>query len=116
MFLLHLILKTTTEMVNQGMGDLLSIFNKCSLKKERSDAAGGACRKRCESPIICQGCHSLYDFPSSHKGYMATKMKSSLIWFFFFIPQPFSITKNEDCDESCLQLNIKHKTVFFSEH
>lgn len=48
-------LKTTTEMVGQGMGDLLSIFNVRSSKKKRSDTARGdhaAFRKLCESPMI----------------------------------------------------------------
>lgn len=37
------------------MGDLLSVFNKHSLKKERSDTARGdhaAFRKLCESSMI----------------------------------------------------------------
>jgi len=48
-------LKTKTEMVGQGMGDLLSIFKECSLKKERLNTARGdhaAFRKLCESLAI----------------------------------------------------------------
>lgn len=48
-------LKTTTEMVGHGMGDLLSIFIKCPLKKERSDTTReyrAAFKKLCESPTI----------------------------------------------------------------
>lgn len=105
-------LKTITEMVGQGMGDLLSTFNKHSLKKKKLDTARGdhaAFRK------VCGSCHFLYDFSSSHKGYMPTKTKSSLICC-FLSSQPFSIMKNVDYDESCLQLNNKHKSVVFSEH
>lgn len=40
MCLLHLMLKTITEMVGQGTGDLLSTFNKHSLKKKKLDTAG----------------------------------------------------------------------------
>lgn len=49
------LLKTTAEIVGQGMGDLLSIFNKRSLKKKRSDTARvdhAAFKKLCESPAI----------------------------------------------------------------
>lgn len=104
-------------MVGQGMNDFLSFFNECSLKKERSDTARedhAAFKKLCLSTAIGRGCHFLYVFSSSHKGYMATEMKS--VHLFFFPPQPFPITKNEDCDESCLQMNIKHKSIVFSEH
>lgn len=51
---LHLMLKTT-DMVGQGMSDLLSLFNDCSLKKEGSDTARedqAAFRKLCESTAI----------------------------------------------------------------
>lgn len=51
---LHFMLKTT-DMVGQGMSDLLSLFNERSLKKERSDTARedhAAFRKLCESTAI----------------------------------------------------------------
>lgn len=51
---LHLVLKTT-DMVGQGMNDFLSLFNECSLKKERSDTARedhAAFRKLCISTAI----------------------------------------------------------------
>lgn len=47
--------KKTAAMVGQGMGDLLSIFNERSLKKERLDTAREGhttFRKLCESPAI----------------------------------------------------------------
>lgn len=51
---LRLMLKTT-DMVGQGMSDLLSLFNEHSLKKERSDTARedhAAFKKLCESTTI----------------------------------------------------------------